>query len=272
MPIRKIIKKGIKKAKGTIKSSEDKIIKRKMYDERKAKASKAVFKGNKIPSLKEFPKNTIKRIHNFIVKRTGKDSFKVMKGLTNKELPTESLMLRPKAAGGVIKKGIKAISKKKKGRPKSKEGPTKKVFVNKPITPTNQQSLLKQYKTVKDGFDKQQGIMKSIRERGDKPITEGQRKSTESFIRTMIFGSPAKGPTIVRITKDSIRRAYKKGNERLKELGKEIDKGQSIRSKMQKKSKVPAGTDTLYYKKGTGKSTIKKPRGFGAARYNKRRR
>jgi len=124
--------------------------------------------------------------------------------------------LRKKAAGGIIKKGIKAISKKKKGRPKSKEGPTKKVFVNKPITPTNQQSLLKQYKTVKDSFDKQQGIMKSIRERGDKPITDGQRKSTESFIRTMIFGSPAKGPTIVRITKDSIRKAYKKGNERLR--------------------------------------------------------
>jgi hypothetical protein len=180
--------------------------------------------------------------------------------------------LRKKAAGGIIKKGIKAISKKKKGRPKSKEGPTKKVFVNKPITPTNQQSLLKQYKTVKDSFDKQQGIMKSIRERGDKPITDGQRKSTESFIRTMIFGSPAKGPTIVRITKDSIRKAYKKGNERLRELGREIDKGQSIRSKMQKKSKVSAGTDTLYYKKGTGKSTIKKPRGFGAARYNKRRK
>jgi len=180
--------------------------------------------------------------------------------------------LRKKAAGGIIKKGIKSISKKKKGRPKSKEGPTKKVFVNKPITPTNQQSLLKQYKTVKDRFDKQQGIMKSIRERGDKPITEGQRKSTESFIRTMIFGSPAKGPTIVKITKDSIRRAYKKGNERLRELGREIDKGQSIRSKMQKKSKVSAGTDTLYYKKGTGKSTIKKPRGFGAARYNKRRK
>ena len=179
---------------------------------------------------------------------------------------------RNKAAGGIIKKTIKAISKKKKGRPKSKEGPTKKVFVNKPITPTNQQSLLKQYKTVKDRFDKQQGIMKSIRERGDKPITEGQRKSTESFIRTMIFGSPAKGPTIVKITKDSIRKAYKKGNERLRKLGREIDKGQSIRSKMQKKSKVSAGTDTLYYKKGTGKSTIKKPRGFGAARYNKRRK
>ena len=172
----------------------------------------------------------------------------------------------------IIKKTIKTVSKNKKGRPKSKEGPTKKVPINKPITPTNQQSLLKQYKTVKDGFDKQQGIMKSIRERGNKPISEGQRKSTESFIRTMLFGSPAKGPTIVKITKESIRKAYKKGNERLRKLGREIDKGQSIRSMRQKKSEVPAGQDTLEYKKGTGKSTIKKPRGFGAARYNKRRR
>jgi len=172
----------------------------------------------------------------------------------------------------IIKTGIKAISKKKKGRPKSKEGPTKKVFANKPITPTNQQSLLKQYKTVKDRFDKQQGIMKSIREKGNKPITEGQRNSTESFIRTMLFGSPAKGPTIVKITIPNIKKAYSKGNERLRKLGKEIDKGQSIRSMKQKKGEVSAGQDTLEYKKGTGKSTIKKPRGFGAARYNKRRK
>jgi hypothetical protein len=173
--------------------------------------------------------------------------------------------------GKLIVKGLKKVASKKKGRPKS-EGPTKKVFIDKPITPTNQQSLLKQYKTVKDRFEKQQGIMKSIRERGNKPITKGQRKSTESFIRTMIFGSPAKGPTVVKITEKNLRRAYKEGNEKLKKLGKEIDKGQSIRSKMQKKSKVPAGQDTLYYKKGTRKSTINKPRGFGAARYNKGRK
>ena len=114
--------------------------------------------------------------------------------------------------------------------------------------------------------------MKSIRERGNKPITEGQRKSTESFIRTMLFGSPAKGPTIVKITIPNIKKAYSKGNERLRKLGKEIDKGQSIRSMKQKKGEVSAGQDTLEYKKGTGKSTIKKPRGFGAARYNKRRK
>ena len=110
-----------------------------------------------------------------------------------------------RAKGGSFPvKGLKKVASKKKGRPKS-EGPTKKVFIDKPITPTNQQSLLKQYKTVKDRFEKQQGIMKSIRERGNKPITEGQRKSTESFIRTMIFGSPAKGPTVVKITEKNLR-------------------------------------------------------------------
>ena len=52
----------------------------------------------------------------------------------------------------IIKTGIKTISKKKKGRPKSKEGPTKKVFANKPISPTNQQKLLKEYTTLKRAF------------------------------------------------------------------------------------------------------------------------
>ena len=114
--------------------------------------------------------------------------------------------------------------------------------------------------------------MKSIRDRGDKPISEAQRTATTSFLRTMIFGSPAKGPTIVKITVPNIKKAYAKGNARLKKLDKQITSNQKLRDKMQKEGKVPAGQDTIYYKTGTGNSTIKKPRGFGAARYNKRRR
>jgi len=172
--------------------------------------------------------------------------------------------------GKLISTGLKAVSKKRKGKPKSKEGPTKKINIDKPITTTNQQKLLKEFKRTEELLKRQDNIGASVAKKGS--ATEAQRKASDTFIRYFKYGSAAKGPKIIIPSPRLMREAFNKGIKKYKILSKEIDKNQTIRSRKQKASEVPAGEDTLYYKKGTGKSTISKPRGYGAARYNKRRK
>ena len=165
--------------------------------------------------------------------------------------------------GKLISTGLKAINKKRKAK-------TKKINIDKPITTTNQQKLLKEFKRTEELLKRQDNIGASVAKKGS--ATEAQRKASDTFIRTFIFGSPAKGPKIIIPSPKLMKKAFDKGIKKYKTLSKEIDKNQTIRSRKQKASEVPAGEDTLYYKNGTGKSTISKPRGFGAARYNKRRK
>jgi len=195
--------KKIKKAKSNIKSETQKVKEAKVISFQKDKARKAVFKGGKKPSLTEFPINEIQRFNNFIVKRTGEDSFKVMKGILNKELPTESLILRPKAVGGAIKKGAKAVVKR--GR-KSKRGRPKKKVETKIVTKKKQDpfKITKQKGESAEAFKKRKASITKLRKQQEKELAKEKGTKLPS----------TKGRTEKSMTKPPLKKEMSKARRR----------------------------------------------------------